>query len=35
MGIRKLKAEDIGVPLDVDRNHIRVRSAAMVWRKVA
>ncbi|MBB20230.1 MAG: hypothetical protein CMP20_12325 [Rickettsiales bacterium] len=34
-GIRKLKAEDIGVPLEVDRNHIYVRSAAMPWREVA
>lgn len=35
IGIRKLKPEDIAVPLEVDREHIYVRSAAMPWREVA
>ena len=34
-GPRKLKPEQIAVPLDIDRNHIYVRSAAMPWRKAA
>ena len=34
-GPRKLKPEQIAVPLDIDRNHIYVRSAAMKWRSAA
>ena len=35
VGIRKLKPEQIAVPLNIDREHIYVRSAAMPWRKAA
>ena len=35
MGIRKLKPEEIAAPLDIDREHIYVRSAALPWRKCA
>lgn len=34
-GMRKLKPEQIAVPLDIDWNSPYVRSAAMVWRKCA
>ena len=34
-GIRKLKPEEIAAPLEVDREHIYVRSASMPWRKCA
>lgn len=34
-GPRKLKPEQIAVPLDIDRNHIYVRSASMKWRSAA
>lgn len=33
--MRKLKPEQIAAPLNVDRNHIYVRSAAVPWRASA